>query len=82
MVTVVPLTANVSRIFPFQILLTAGETGLPVNSKAQAEQVRSLSTERFVRLPGRVPVPRMRELGDAFAYTFPYISKGVYASAS
>jgi mRNA interferase MazF len=64
-VTVVPLTANVSTIHPFQLLLRGAETGLPVDSKAQAEQVRSVSTERFVKLLGRVPVARMRELDDA-----------------
>jgi mRNA interferase MazF len=45
-VTIVPVTSNVERIYPFQVLLTALLTGLPRNSKAQAEQVRSIAIER------------------------------------
>jgi mRNA interferase MazF len=45
-VTVVPVTANVERIYPFQVLLTAEATGLVRDSKAQAEQIRSVAVER------------------------------------
>ena len=41
-ITVVPVTSNVDRVFPFQVLLDAATTGLERNSKAQAEQVRSV----------------------------------------
>jgi mRNA interferase MazF len=40
-VTVVPVTSNIARVFAFQVLLRASATGLRVDSKAQAEQVRS-----------------------------------------
>lgn len=45
-VTVVPVTSNVARIYPFQVLLDAASTGLDRDSKAQAEQVRSVDVER------------------------------------
>lgn len=45
-VTVVPVTSNTERVHPFQVLLPAGATGLSVDSKAQAEQVRSIAVER------------------------------------
>jgi mRNA interferase MazF len=45
-VTVVPVTTNIARIHPFQVLLTAEATGLSRDSKAQAEQIRSVSVER------------------------------------
>jgi mRNA interferase MazF len=34
-VTVVPVTSNVEHVYPFQVLLKASSTGLPVDSKAQ-----------------------------------------------
>ncbi len=34
-ITIVPVTSNVTRIMPFQTLLPADETGLRVESKAQ-----------------------------------------------
>ncbi|WP_281496920.1 type II toxin-antitoxin system PemK/MazF family toxin [Ornithinimicrobium sp. F0845] len=39
-VTVVHLTSNVERVFPFQVLLPAEETGLRVDSEARTEQLR------------------------------------------
>lgn len=64
-VTVVPLTSNVSRVFPFQTLLPAELTGLRVDSKAQAEQVRAVAVERIGPALGRVPHPIMSELDVA-----------------
>lgn len=45
-VTIVPVSSNVERIYPFQVFLPAGATGLARDSKAQAEQVRSVAVER------------------------------------
>lgn len=64
-VTVVPVTSNVARIFPFQALLPASSTGLRQDSKAQAEQVRSVAVERLGPVLGRVPAEIMAELDEA-----------------
>lgn len=65
MVTIVPVTSNVTRVYPFQVLLTAEESGLRVESKAQAEQVRSVAVGRLGPVVGRVPADRMALLDDA-----------------
>ena len=64
-VTVVPVTSNVERVYPFQVLLRAEESGLPRDSKAQAEQVRSVSVERLDDRIGAVPPSVMRLLDAA-----------------
>ena len=64
-VTVVPLTSSTSRVYPFQTLLPAADTGLRMDSKAQAEQVRSVSVDRLGPLLARVPAALMAELDDA-----------------
>ena len=64
-VTVVPVTSNTKRVYPFQVLLDAAETGLDHDSKAQAEQVRSIAVERVGRLIGHVPLDLMGQLDDA-----------------
>ena len=46
-VTVVPLTSNVARVFPFEVLLPAARTGLAKDSKAMAQQVRTLDKARL-----------------------------------
>lgn len=63
--TVVPLTSSVSRIYPFQVFLREGEGGLSADSKAQAEQVRSVAVERLGALLGRLPASTMATLDDA-----------------
>ena len=64
-VTVVPLTSSTSRVYPFQTLLPAADTGLRVDSKARAEQVRSVGVDRLGPLLARVPAALMAELDDA-----------------
>ena len=64
-VTVVPLTSNVDRVYPFQVLLRAHATGLPKDSKAQAEQVRSVAVERIGEVIGLLPADEMSALDQA-----------------
>ena len=64
-ITVVPVTSNVSRVYPFQVLLPAGQTGLGRDSKAQAEQVRSVAVDRIGARLGRLPAPVMTKLDEA-----------------
>lgn len=64
-ITVVPVTSNVSHVYPFQVLLPAAECGLPLDSKAQAEQVRSVAVERVGPRLGQLPAPLLAELEDA-----------------
>ena len=64
-ITVVPVTSNVTRIYPFQVLLPAQLTGLPRDSKAQAEQVRSVSVQRIGAPLGQLPAALVSELDRA-----------------
>jgi mRNA interferase MazF len=64
-VTVVPLTSNTARVFPFQVLLPVGQTGLPQDGKAQAEQVRALSVGRIAGIVGWVSAELLGEIDDA-----------------
>jgi mRNA interferase MazF len=64
-VTVVPVTSNTTRIYPFQTLLRAEDTGLRVDSKAQAEQVRSVDVARLGGRLGRVLPAVLAELDEA-----------------
>ncbi len=64
-ITVVPLTSNISRVYPFQVLLPSSVTGLQHDSKAQAEQVRSISVERLGPTIGETPQDLMAEIDEA-----------------
>jgi mRNA interferase MazF len=64
-ITVVPVTSRTDRRHPFQVLLPAGQTGLPHDSKAQAEQVRSVAVERVGQRVGQLPATLITELDQA-----------------
>jgi mRNA interferase MazF len=63
--TVVPVTSNVKRVYPFEVLIPAGTAGLRRDSKAQAEQVRSVAFERIGELLGQAPPSIMTSLDQA-----------------
>ncbi len=64
-ITVVPVTSAIARVHPFQVLLPSDRTGLDRESKAQAEQVRSISIERVGARLGVVPESLMSEVDEA-----------------
>jgi mRNA interferase MazF len=64
-VTVVPVTSNTTHVFPFQTLLPSRSTGLRLDSKAQAEQVRSVAVERVGPVLGHLPADVLSALDDA-----------------
>jgi len=61
----VPITSNVARVFPFQVLLPAQGTGLRVQSKAHAEQVRAVSVERLGPVLGQLTASTLAAVDDA-----------------
>ena len=64
-VTVVPVTSNVERVYPFQVLLPATDAGLRADSKAQAEQIRSIDVARVGARVGALTPELLSELDDA-----------------
>jgi len=64
-ITVVPLTSSTERVYPFQVLVHAGDGGLPVASKAQAEQVRTVDVQRVVDVLDFVSDATMKAIDEA-----------------
>jgi len=65
-VTVVPVTSNVNKVYPFEVFLPAGDSGLPKDSKAQAQQLRTLAKERLTGAPaGKLVKPKLEMLEQA-----------------
>jgi len=64
-VTVVPLTTDTERVYPFQVLLPAERCGLPQTSKAQAEQIRAVAIDRIGTVAGRLPPDLVEDLDRA-----------------
>ena len=63
-ITVVPLTTNIERVYAFQLLLSHQRTDLNDDSKAQVEQLRSVALSRVLRRLGHVPEDLMAQLDE------------------
>lgn len=46
-VTILPITSNVSRVYPFEVLLKPEDSKLPKLSKVQAQQIRTVAKQRL-----------------------------------
>jgi mRNA interferase MazF len=64
-ITIVPVSSNLRRVHPFQVLLPAEDTGLRIDSKALAEQVRSIDAQRLAKHVATIPLHLMAALDDA-----------------
>lgn len=66
-VTIVPITSNVTKVYPFEVLLGISQTGLRKQSKAQCHQIRTISR---LRIPSNL-------LGHADAQTMSKIDAAI-----
>ncbi len=64
-VTILPITSNVSRVYPFEVLLNSDDSGLPKPSKVQAQQVRTISKQRIEGEPVGTLSEELMQLVDA-----------------
>ena len=49
-ITIIPITSNVKKVYPFEVFLDTTETGLDKPSKAQCHQIRTISKNRIPNL--------------------------------
>ena len=57
-VTVLPITSkNLRKIYPFEVYIGKGTGNLPKNSKAKADQIRTLDKSRLVKPIGELGKP-------------------------
>jgi len=68
-ITVAPVTSNITKVYPFQVRLPSDrtETGLTAESKIQVEQIRAVDVTRVGRLLGRLPASLHEPLREALA---------------
>ncbi len=46
-VTIIPITSNIKKVYPFEVLLQNKNSGLTKESKAQCHQIRTISKIRI-----------------------------------
>lgn len=66
LITVAPITADVAKVYPLQVLVSSGQagTGLTADSKIQVEQLRAVDVAGQPA-PGRLPTALHEPLREA-----------------
>ncbi len=64
-VTIVPISSKLRRVYPFQVRLSAGDSGLERESKALCEQIRTISRERLVNKLGHLSQESLDQIRTA-----------------
>lgn len=64
-VTILPITSNVNKIFPFEVLLPKGSGNLPKDSKVKADQIRTIDKSRLVKEIGELLPSQISEIEQA-----------------
>ncbi len=65
-VIIAPISSqNLARVYPFEVLVPAGEGGLPQASKVLLDQLRAVDKARLSRRIGSLDIGRMREVDRA-----------------
>lgn len=64
-VTVLPITSSVGKIYPFEVNLLPGESGLSKKSKVKCNQIRTIDKKRLVKMLGKVSFVKTCEIEDA-----------------
>ena len=55
-VTVLPITSNVVKVFSFEVLIPKGVANLPKDSKVKADQIRTIDKSRLAKRIGILPI--------------------------
>ena len=64
-VTILPITSNTEKIYPYEVLLTKGEANLVNASKAKANQIRTIDKQRIGKKIGKVSNSVIMEIENA-----------------
>ncbi len=65
-VIIAPLTtANVTKIYPFEVKVEIGEGGASQTSKILLDQIRTVDKTRLGAKLGALPLPRLEEINRA-----------------
>lgn len=64
-VSILPITSTTAKIYPFEVFLPKGEGNLSNDSKAKANQIRTIDKQRIGRKIGKISVAKLVEIENA-----------------
>ena len=69
-VSISPISSNVSRIFSFEVEVPAGKGGLDHRSKVMVNQTRAVDKLRLLKRLGRLPADILSQIDQALKLHF------------
>ncbi len=63
--TVLPITSSTAKIYPFEVFLPQGEGNLTADSKAKANQIRTIDKLRLKKRFGKISKEKLNEIEEA-----------------
>lgn len=64
-VSIRPITSATKKIYPFEVLISSGESGLKSTSKIKANQIRTIDKQRIGKNIGELGILKMNEVKAA-----------------
>lgn len=64
-ITILPITSQTERIYPFEASLSRHEANLSKDSKVKCNQIRTVDKERLVKRLGTIPTQKLGEVEQA-----------------
>jgi len=64
-VSISPITSNVSRVYSFEVEIPAGTAGLKTRSKVMVNQTRAVDKIRLIKKLGQLPIQMMADVDQA-----------------
>ena len=58
-------TSYIEKIYPFEVLLPPGESGLSKNSKAKCNQIRTIDKKRLIKSLGKINREKIEAVEEA-----------------
>jgi mRNA interferase MazF len=64
-VTIIPITSNVEKVFSFEVFIEKNIANLPKDSKVKTDQLRTIDKKRLVKPLGEIPESLMKNVSNA-----------------
>ena len=64
-ISILPITSNTAYVADFEVFISKGVANLPKDSKAKADQIRTLDKQRLVKKIGKLPASFSAEIKKA-----------------
>ena len=64
-VTLIPISASIEKIYPFEVFISGEDSGLPLDSKIKCNQIRTVDKLRLLKLVGGISIEIIKKVEEA-----------------